>query len=51
MKNKLKTRSSTIKRFRRTKTGKIIYRKAFHGHLLEKKITKAETILKKKWYS
>jgi large subunit ribosomal protein L35 len=37
MKNKLKTRSSTQKRYKKTGTGKFIRRKAFKGHILEKK--------------
>jgi large subunit ribosomal protein L35 len=40
MKIKLKTRSSAVKRFQQTKTGKILRRKAFRGHLLEKKSSK-----------
>jgi len=35
--NKLKTRHSAKKRFRRTKNGIFIRRQAFKGHLLEKK--------------
>lgn len=37
MKLKLKTRSSAAKRYKKTKTGKIVRRKAFKGHILEKK--------------
>ena len=37
MKNKLKTRSSAQKRYKKTGTGKFIRRKAFKGHILEKK--------------
>jgi len=37
MKLKLKTRSSAAKRYQKTKTGKIVRRKAFKGHILEKK--------------
>ena len=37
MKSKLKTRSSAAKRYQKTKTGKIVRRKAFKGHILEKK--------------
>ena len=36
---KIKTRKSALKRFRKTPTGKFIRRKAFKGHLLEKKKT------------
>lgn len=36
MKLKLKTRSSAAKRYQKTKTGKIVRRKAFKGHILEK---------------
>lgn len=35
--NKLKTRHSARKRFRRTTNGTFIRRRAFKGHLLEKK--------------
>jgi large subunit ribosomal protein L35 len=37
---KLKTRHSAKKRFRKTVTGKFIRRRAFKGHLLEKKSSK-----------
>ncbi len=37
---KLKTRPSAKKRFRKTVTGKFIRRRAFKGHLLEKKSSK-----------
>nr|YP_009677049.1 ribosomal protein L35 [Dictyocha speculum]QDH81710.1 ribosomal protein L35 [Dictyocha speculum] len=40
MKNKLKTRSSAQKRYKKTGTGKFIRRKAFKGHILEKKSAK-----------
>ena len=37
---KLKTRHSAKKRFRKTVTGKFVRRRAFKGHLLEKKSSK-----------
>ena len=37
---KLKTRHSAKKRFRRTVSGKFVRRRAFKGHLLEKKSSK-----------
>ena len=48
MKNKLKTRSSAAKRFQKTKTGKILRRKAFRGHILEKKSQKSKRNLRQK---
>ncbi len=48
MKNKLKTRSSAAKRFQKTKTGKILRRKAFRGHILEKKSQKRKRNLRQK---
>ncbi|WP_008314976.1 50S ribosomal protein L35 [Leptolyngbya sp. PCC 6406] len=36
---KLKTRRAAAKRFRRSGSGKIMRRKAFHNHLLQKKGT------------
>ncbi|MEM7554436.1 MAG: 50S ribosomal protein L35 [Cyanobacteria bacterium P01_A01_bin.84] len=36
---KIKTRKAAAKRFRATGTGKIVRRKAFKNHLLEKKTT------------
>lgn len=48
MKYKLKTRSSALKRFQKTKTGKILRRKAFHGHILEKKSSKRKRNLRHK---
>ena len=47
MKNKLKTRSSTQKRYKKTGTGKFIRRKAFKGHILEKKSPKRKRHLRK----
>lgn len=48
MKNKLRTRRSAIKRFKKTSTGKFLYKKAFCGHLLEKKSKKRKHSLKLK---
>jgi large subunit ribosomal protein L35 len=48
MKNKLKTRRAAAKRYQRTKTGKILRRKAFRGHILEKKSQKRKRNLQKK---
>ena len=46
MKNKLKTRSSAKKRYKKTGTGKFVRRKAFKGHILEKKSPKLKRNLK-----
>ena len=48
MNKKIKTRSSAAKRYQKTKTGKILYKKAFHGHILEKKSQKRKRNLQKK---
>jgi len=48
---KIKTRKSALKRFRKTPTGKFIRRKAFKGHLLEKKTSKRKKIYLGKWLS
>jgi large subunit ribosomal protein L35 len=48
MKKKLKTRSAVAKRFQKTKTGKILRRKAFRGHILEKKSQKQKRNLRHK---
>jgi large subunit ribosomal protein L35 len=48
MKKKLKTRSAVAKRFQKTKTGKILRRKAFRGHILEKKSQKQKRNLRRK---
>ena len=48
MKQKLKTRSSAAKRYTKTKTGKIVRRKAFRGHILEKKSQKRKRNLRQK---
>jgi len=45
---KLKTRSAAAKRYQKTKTGKILHRKAFHSHILEKKSQKRKIQLRKK---
>ncbi len=42
---KLKTRHSAKKRFRKTVTGLFIRRRAFKGHLLEKKSSKRKRAL------
>ncbi|MBW4508020.1 MAG: 50S ribosomal protein L35 [Scytonematopsis contorta HA4267-MV1] len=44
---KLKTRKAAAKRFRATGTGKIVRRKAFKNHLLEKKSSKKKSELSK----
>jgi large subunit ribosomal protein L35 len=48
MKNKLKTRSSAAKRYRKTKTGKVLRRMAYRGHILEKKSQKRKRNLRSK---
>ena len=48
MKNKLKTRSSAKKRYKKTGTGKFVRRKAFKGHILEKKSQKRKRNLRTK---
>ena len=48
MKNKLKTRSSAAKRYQKTKNGKILRRKAYRGHILEKKSQKRKRNLRTK---
>ena len=45
---KIKTRKSALKRFRKTVTGKFMRRKAFKGHLLEKKTSKRKKNLSRK---
>jgi large subunit ribosomal protein L35 len=44
---KLKTHRGAAKRLRKTGTGKIMRRKAFAGHLLQKKSTKRKRRLNK----
>jgi large subunit ribosomal protein L35 len=46
-KQKIKTNRSAAKRFSKTGTGKIKYRKAFKGHLLSKKSAKRKRSLSK----
>lgn len=48
MKNKLKSRSAAAKRYKKTKTGKILRRKAYRGHILEKKSPKRKRNLRQK---
>lgn len=48
MKNKLKTRSAAAKRYQKTKTKKILRKKAYHGHILEKKTQKRKRNLRQK---
>jgi|TARA_B100001142_G_scaffold52191_1_gene49881 large subunit ribosomal protein L35 len=45
---KIKTRKAALKRFRKTVTGKFMRRKAFKGHLLEKKSAKRKKNLSRK---
>jgi large subunit ribosomal protein L35 len=45
---KLKTRRAAAKRFKRTGSGKIVRRKAFRNHLLDKKTTARKVRLGKK---
>jgi large subunit ribosomal protein L35 len=44
---KLKTRKAAAKRFRATGSGKIVRRKAFKNHILEKKTTARKRSLSK----
>lgn len=44
---KLKTRKAAAKRFRATGSGKIVRRKAFKNHILEKKSSKRKSNLSK----
>ena len=46
MKNKLKTRRAASKRYQITKTGKILHKKPFRGHILEKKSSKRKRFLR-----
>jgi large subunit ribosomal protein L35 len=48
MKQKLKTRSSAAKRYRKTRTGKVVRRMAYKGHILEKKSQKRKRNLRTK---
>ena len=45
---KLKTRSAAAKRYQKTRTGKIMRRRAFRGHILEKKSQKRKRALRQK---
>jgi len=45
---KIKTRKSALKRFKKTVTGKFMRRKAFKGHLLEKKTSKRKKNLSRR---
>ena len=45
---KLKTSKSAKKRFRKTSTGKFMRRRAFKGHILEKKTSKRKRNLSRK---
>ena len=44
---KIKTSRAAAKRFRKTGTGKIVYRKSFASHILTKKTTKRKRSLRK----
>lgn len=46
--NKLKTKHSAAKRFKRTRNNKIVRRKAYRGHILEKKTSKQKRNLRNK---
>ncbi len=45
---KLKTKKSALKRFKKTANGKFIRKKAWKGHLLEKKSSKRKRSLSQK---
>ncbi|SYZ73190.1 50S ribosomal subunit protein L35 [Candidatus Zixiibacteriota bacterium] len=47
---KIKTNRSAAKRFKKTATGKIKKKKAFHTHILTKKTTKRKRQLRKADY-
>jgi len=44
---KIKTNRSAAKRFKKTASGKYVYRKANASHILTKKTTKRERVLRK----
>ncbi len=44
--NKMKTNKGTAKRFKITKTGKVMHRRGGHSHLLAKKSSKRKRFLK-----
>jgi large subunit ribosomal protein L35 len=48
MTQKLKTKRAILKRYKITKTGKILRRQAFRGHILEKKSANRKRHLRKK---
>jgi len=48
MTQKLKTKRAILKRYKITKTGKILRRQAFRGHILEKKSPNRKRHLRKK---
>jgi large subunit ribosomal protein L35 len=48
MTQKLKTKRAILKRYKITKTGKILRRQAFRGHILEKKSSNRKRHLRKK---
>ena len=48
MKQKLKTKSAAAKRYRKTRTGKVMRRMAYKGHILEKKSQKRKRNLRTK---
>jgi len=43
---KIKTNRAAAKRFKKTGTGKIVYRKSFSNHILTKKTTKRKRSLR-----
>ena len=43
---KIKTNRAAAKRFRKTGTGKLVYRKSFGSHILTKKTTKRKRALR-----
>ena len=44
---KIKTNRAAAKRFKKTGSGKIVYRKSFANHILTKKTTKRKRALRK----
>ena len=44
--SKLKTRRSASKRYRRTKTGKFVFKRPYKAHILEKKSRKQKRHMK-----
>ena len=45
---KIKTNRAAAKRFRKTGSGKIVYKKSFASHILTKKTTKRKRSLRKR---